>query len=324
MTIPGPVHLHEKVSIGMGAYGGAEMTEMAVQCLLGATTGDYELILVDNGSPDSTLEVFKRAAREHANTKIIHFPQNQEYVVCVNAILSHAQGERVIFLSNDYLTTPSWFKGILQSFEMDPTVGISCGTSNYCDNGGNPSRNLVNMNFSFADSDELFIFADGVAKAFAQRSLLDEPYFPGDGFGVRRELLDVIGTFDTNFVGYMGDFDFAVRCKKAGYRVVANQAAFAFHIVGGGVAHLSTAEQQARLDERFARARVAVNRFIDKYGLADVHPYVTELAPVSGLAELEYDAVQRARAEQLFVAPADYSKFIYRDSPGSENRTSSR
>lgn len=58
------------------------------------------------------------AAQEHANTTIIHFPRNQEYVVCVNAILSHAQGDRVIFLSNDYLTTPSWFK----VFDLPPVT----------------------------------------------------------------------------------------------------------------------------------------------------------------------------------------------------------
>ena len=32
-----------------GCLWGGEMTEMAVQCLLGSATGNYQLILVDNG-----------------------------------------------------------------------------------------------------------------------------------------------------------------------------------------------------------------------------------------------------------------------------------
>src|SRR5690242_21604703 len=98
-TAPGRVDCRE-LSVGMAAYGNSRITEFALECLF-AAGGDFELILVDDNSPDDTLQLFQRAADRHRDTQLFHFPENREFSGSLNTVLSHATRRFVLFLSND-------------------------------------------------------------------------------------------------------------------------------------------------------------------------------------------------------------------------------
>jgi GT2 family glycosyltransferase len=307
-----PVNLGSDITIGMAAHGGHEVTLAALQCLFMAAYGDFELLLVDDASTDATLDAFQHAAREHKNTKIIRFAENREYVHSVNAILSHAAGNRVIFLSNDYLVTPGWFRQTIQTFQADPSVGIVTGLTSHCDNMNDPSRNLLNPGFEFNGPDELFFFAEGVATAFSERPLLDDPFLVGDAFVVSRAVLEKIGTFDTSFVGYMGDQDFGLRCERAGFRVVINQSAFAYHVRGGNIVHLDAQTREAKIKSRYIKVRTAFNHFVEKYKLQDVVGPQDDEGPVPAQAFLEAiaHAKKKVAPEQVFVDRVCYDTYF--------------
>src|SRR5277367_5823764 len=88
-----PVRLTRKMSIGMAAHGNSVTTRKALDALFASAAGDYELLLIDDVSPDDTLDVFREARKLHANTRIFAFPTNLEYCNSVNAFLSHATGD---------------------------------------------------------------------------------------------------------------------------------------------------------------------------------------------------------------------------------------
>src|SRR5712671_3956102 len=94
-----------QLTIGMAAYGNARVTSFALECLFAAASGDFELILVDDNSPDHTLDLFRAAADRHRDTKLFHFPENKEYSGSLNTVLSHATRPFVLFLSNDIFVT---------------------------------------------------------------------------------------------------------------------------------------------------------------------------------------------------------------------------
>lgn len=304
--------LSSNITVGMAAHGGAQISELALQCLFSAAEGNYELLLIDDCSNDDTLEVFQRAAREHENTKIMRFPTNKEYVHSVNAILSHASGNRVFFVSNDYLVTPAWLRNLLRRLDENPSIGIVTGSSNYCDNLNDPSRNLIHPSFVFSDTEELFEFAEGVSCALGRRPVLDDPYLVGDAFGVSRALLDRIGTFDTKFIGYIADQDFAIRAKSAGFEVVTDQSAFAYHIRDANLYCLETSEQERRKEARNRRVRHAFNFLLDKYGLHDIasHRDVDGPLPISVFLKAVGEAASRVQSHQQFIPPQDYAEFL--------------
>ncbi len=102
------VVLGPDVTFGMSAFGNYQTTQEALSALFSSVEGDFELILVDDCSPDDTRSLFIGAQSIHSNTRVLGFDANKEYSGTLNAILSHATGEFAIFLSNDIFVKPGY------------------------------------------------------------------------------------------------------------------------------------------------------------------------------------------------------------------------
>lgn len=132
------ISLDESISIGVSAYGNHKTTKHCLRSILDGLSGDYELILVDDCSPDggAIFQLFCEAAKEHKNTKIYRFDENKEYSGSLNCILSQSIGDKVFFVSNDIFISPSYIQALLEVAESNPDVGIVRGVSNFVDNCG--------------------------------------------------------------------------------------------------------------------------------------------------------------------------------------------
>ncbi|MBC7802559.1 MAG: glycosyltransferase family 2 protein [Candidatus Parcubacteria bacterium] len=295
-----PVSLGGSVSVGMAAHGNAQTTRNALQALLASAAGDYELILVDDVSPDDTLDVFREVRNLHRNARIYSFNRNLDYCESVNAFLSHARGDTLIFLSNDIFASPAYLRILTQSAAAHPDCGILRGCSNFVDKG--TPAHMVPM-AAAGTRESYFEFAQEIARRHEGGSLIDERYLVGDAFLVKRAVIDRIGTFDTRFVGYFGDVDFGLRAQIAGFRVVLERRAFAFHQKHGNIAYLSPEAQQERWQRRRAKVAAAADAFVDKYALQ-----LTE----DGIGNLPWDELRRRPFDPALhrVAPRDYSGFL--------------
>lgn|SRR5574340_656385 len=155
------VVLDKDVTVGMSAYGNYSTTLAALRSLFHSAEGDFELILVDDNSPDNVRSLFMQAKKEHPNTKILGFGENIEYSGSLNAILSHAQGKWALFLSNDIFVTPSYLREIFATAKMHPDFGIVRGCSNFVDNG--LSSHNIEFLGGFKSYEQVFEFAQGIA-----------------------------------------------------------------------------------------------------------------------------------------------------------------
>ena len=63
--------------------------------------GEYELLFVDDGSPDASLEILKRLAAGHPCVKIVKLTRNFGQVPAILAGLAHARGEYAAICSAD-------------------------------------------------------------------------------------------------------------------------------------------------------------------------------------------------------------------------------
>jgi O-antigen biosynthesis protein len=295
-----PVVLGPNVSIGMAAYGNAATTSHALEALFASATGGFELILVDDASPDHTLEVFLEARKRHANTKVFSFRENLEYCNSVNAFLSHARGDFLIFLSNDIFVCPAYLRQLTRLATDNPTFGVLHGCSNFVD-GSSPLHNIAVEPFSTME--ELFAFGGKVARRHRRSPLIDERYLVGDAFLASRAVIEKIGTFDTRFFGYYCDQDFGLRAQIAGFRVGLAQSAFAFHVRNANLDYLSEAERRAKVARRHERVRNALGTFVQKYGLQISEASVNDL-PWEKLSRATFDRAHH------YVAPRDYSAHL--------------
>lgn len=78
----------------------------------------YELIVIDNGSSDGTLEWL--SARPEVS--IIHNEQNQGFARACNQGAELARADILVFLNNDTLASPGWLEPLVETL-ADPEVG---------------------------------------------------------------------------------------------------------------------------------------------------------------------------------------------------------
>jgi N-acetylglucosaminyl-diphospho-decaprenol L-rhamnosyltransferase len=289
--------LSENVTIAVAAHGNAQASTACLRGILLSAQGDFELILVDDCSPDrdATMEAFNEAKRQHANTVIYQsVGKALEYSGSVNAILSHAKGEYIFFISNDIITTPYYFATILEIAASDPGIGIIRGSSNFVDNELE-SHNLQPIHPIHTIEDVRREGRDVLALFGCHH--IPDVFLTGDAFMVTRALLNKIGTFDPLFYGYFADHDFGVRAQAAGFQTVLAPGAYAYHMQQANMNYLSEAERERKLHRRWTRVVENWARFKVKYGL-----------PV----ELDYSSIQdipwASLAAEPFSPGRHYSK----------------
>ena len=179
-----PVVLGEDVSIATAAHGNAATTRNCLDSLFRSACGAYELILVDDCSPDggATRSLFCAAQRHHSNTTLFSFTENLEYSGSLRAILSHARGQWVFFISNDIFVTPLYLRMLLDVATENPRLGIVRGSSNFVDNGFS-SHNLPAPPITTLQ--DLFEAGGEIAAAHGE-SWEPDPFLVGDAFLVTR------------------------------------------------------------------------------------------------------------------------------------------
>ena len=80
------------ISVVVGAYNAQKYIDEMVRSILGQTFADFELILVDDGSTDHTLEILLGYEEHDARVKVIACP-HRGIVDAANAGIEQAQCE---------------------------------------------------------------------------------------------------------------------------------------------------------------------------------------------------------------------------------------
>jgi FkbM family methyltransferase len=298
------IKLDSRLSIGMSAYGDLAVTRKALQHLFSSATGDFELLLVDNGAEDGgqTRDLLEQVRSEHANTRIFAFGSNIEYSGSVNAILSHARGEHVLFLSNDICVTPAYLEEMLDVARSDPKFGIVRGCSNFVDN--RLLTHNIPLKRRVSKPEDLFAEAARIRSERHGETLCDD-YLTGDAFLVSRALIDKIGTFDPLFFGYFADPDYGLRAQLAGFELILARGAFAWHEQDANFDYLDPDRREKKLTNRWFRVYENWARFKMKYGLPVELGYKdTSAIPWPQLRSRPFIR------EQVYCAPGDYSRHV--------------
>lgn len=88
------------ISVIVPVYKAEKYLDECIQSVLSQTHSDFELILVDDGSPDKSGEICDRYAKEDSRIKVFH-QQNGGVCVARNTGLGASSGEYYMFLDSD-------------------------------------------------------------------------------------------------------------------------------------------------------------------------------------------------------------------------------
>jgi len=171
-----------------------------------APASAYEVVLVNDGSPDETPAVIERLRPLAGDNFTVVHQANAGLAKARNAGLARSTGERIAFIDDDVLPTPVFVAEHLRSDERDGDVivrGAVINTASF-DRLPPPIWSLANYSGN---------------------------YFWTSNVSVRRARLDRAGArFDESFAEYgWEDIEIGMRLRELGTRAVFNKLAVAFH-----------------------------------------------------------------------------------------------
>lgn len=219
-----------KLSIVVPAYNHLDVTKQCIEHLLKETDFEKlnaELILIDHGSTDGTLEYFESLGVG----KVIHFKHNVRMYMFA-AMLQICRGEYFALLSNDILVTREWADILLACLESDKRIIAAMPA---LPNIANFQSSNIPYN---VDQQGFMAWADKHNRA--DTAMWDD----------RSRLMPAVALYRTAEVSQIGyadpyfysmefwDDDFSFRARRAGYRqiVCGNVACYHFGSVTGKAA----------------------------------------------------------------------------------------
>ena len=117
------------VSIGMPVYNGEDSLRCALESLLAQDYENFELIISDNHSTDSTQEI---CLDYMAKDKRIRYFRNEMNVGAINnfnKVFEISQGEYFMWHAHDDLREPNYISSCLERMEKNPSVILCCSST---------------------------------------------------------------------------------------------------------------------------------------------------------------------------------------------------
>jgi len=184
-----------------------------LQSIYDQTYHNFEIIVVDNGSTDGTLEALRQA---FPAVRLVVLDHNMGAAIGRNAGIVVAEGEIVFCLDSDAAPEHNAMTNLVRRFQADPKIGVL-------------NNKIVNAYTKRIDRIAGWIYTE---KDKADQDLEFLSYsFSETGCAIRKEVFDKVGLFwELVFFGGEG-LDFSLRVWDAGYKIVYFPEAVVYHRV---------------------------------------------------------------------------------------------
>lgn len=218
------------VSIIIVNYNGRHLLDGCLKSVHGQSCQDIEVILVDNGSTDGSIEFVRDSFPDVA---VVSLPENAGFADANLEGLRRAKGDYILLVNNDVELDMDCVHSLLTAMKGHPEVGICAAKmivhgSTIIDSAGD----------GFAANLKGFKRGEGRSSA----SYGNEEYIFGACAGAalyRRKMLDEIGFLDKDFFLIHEDTDLNFRAQLAGWKVLYIPAAIAYHKVRSSIGDMS-------------------------------------------------------------------------------------
>lgn len=114
----------KKISVIMGIYNCADTLEEAVDSIQKQTYDNWELILCDDGSTDSTYAVAQKLAEQDPRIILLKNECNLGLNKTLNACLAKATGDYIARMDGDDLSVPERFERLAAFLDAHPEYGF--------------------------------------------------------------------------------------------------------------------------------------------------------------------------------------------------------
>ncbi|MGH7773465.1 MAG: glycosyltransferase [Candidatus Binatia bacterium] len=208
VSLPPILPEYPKVSVIVCAYNGKRTMDNCLASLKKLNYPNYEVIVVNDGSTDGTLEIAKR----YDYVRLISH-ENKGLSAARNTGITAATGDIIAFTDSDCVVDPDWLTYLVAKFLSSGFAAV--GGPNFPP----PDDSLVSSCVAVSPGGPTHVLLnDEVAE-----------HIPGCNMAFRREALLEIGAFDPLFRAAGDDVDVCWRLQNKGYAIGFSPAAMVWH-----------------------------------------------------------------------------------------------
>jgi len=215
------------VSIIILNYNGREDTLACLRSLEHLTYPSVEVVIVDNGSTDGSVDAFRA---QHPRFKLIETGANLGFTggnnIGIRYALDHG-ADYIMLLNNDTVVAPDLLDPMVQAMEADPAIGVTGPMIYYYDSpetiwsagGGIDWSRGVTWMIGIDEEDK------------GQFGLSPRPvdFVTGCAILARRAVWEKVGLLDDKFFMYYEETEWCVRARRAGFQIVHIPTAMVWH-----------------------------------------------------------------------------------------------
>ncbi len=184
------------ISVIMPCYNAAPFVREAVDSVMGQTYARTELVIVDDGSTDGSIELLKQLADEHPGRITLLFQNHEGPYTARNHALRHARGFMIAFLDADDWWRDDFLEKLNAALEDNDDAALAyCGWQNIGLEGARGAP---------------YVPPKDDAQDKAEKFLRAASPWPIHAALVRRKAVDEAGSFQTYLPTCM-DYDFWLR-----------------------------------------------------------------------------------------------------------------
>jgi glycosyltransferase involved in cell wall biosynthesis len=114
-----------KVSLGLPVYNGERFVKHAIESVLNQTFNDFELIISDNASTDSTQEICEGFARQDPRVRYIRQEINIGAKANFNRVFEYSRGEYFKWVAADDVCGPRYLELTVAQLDSYPTAVLA-------------------------------------------------------------------------------------------------------------------------------------------------------------------------------------------------------
>ena len=182
------------VSVVMPAYNAEKYISEAIESILNQSFEDYEFIIINDASTDSTPNIIDKYARLDKRIIVLNNERNLNVAKSRNRGIEIAKGKYIATMDSDDRALPDRLKNQFEFLESNRDVAISIGNINIMDEKG---AFQYTRNYPVADKD------------IRSKVYRFNP-FPNPTIMCRREVYEKNGKYNSAYV-VSEDFDFWLR-----------------------------------------------------------------------------------------------------------------